>query len=85
MPADVMVAVMFLEGEDDIEHIRFVTADEGGKWLADFSTPGDKPGEETTYNIKKSSLGAAGQYEADEDMTAVFWSAAKDKDKDKDK
>ena len=78
-----MVTVMFLEGEDDIAHIRFETVGEDGKWLADFSTPGDGPGEETTDNIKKSSLGAAGQVDADENMTAVFWSGAKVKDKDK--
>lgn len=52
---------------------RHETADASGNWLADFSVPGDEPGEELTFDIVPDAGGEANQVDADGDYTQVNW------------
>ena len=52
---------------------RYEVAGVGGGWTADFSVPGDEPGEEGTYDIGPGTQGQAYQYDGDGDATAVDW------------
>jgi len=53
--------------------VRHEVADSSGNWSADFSVPGDEPGEENTYNIVPGSGGGANQYDEDGDSTNINW------------
>jgi len=50
---------------------RHEDADEWGEWNADFSVPGDEPGEEPTFDLVPGSQARAGQYDDDGDATSV--------------
>jgi len=50
---------------------RYEVADGAGGWTADFSVPGDEPGEEPTYDLVPGSMVRAGQYDDDGDATSV--------------
>jgi len=46
-----------------------------GTWIVAFGTPGDEPGEETTFNIMPGGRGGAAEVDADGDSTEVGWRA----------
>ena len=52
---------------------RHEVADEFGDWTADFSAPGDEPGEEDTYDVVPGSQGETNQWDDDNDGTHVHW------------
>jgi hypothetical protein len=52
---------------------RNETVDEKGRWLADFSVPGDEPDEDTLQDITDDSVGFAVAPDADGNVTALFW------------
>lgn len=58
---------------------RFVTADEMGDWLADFSQPGDPSGQ--VVDLVSTSLVRADQYDDDGNAT-VAWASASPTNKD---
>ena len=65
----VYVWYYFDEGRVD----RHEVADSSGNWTADFSVPGDEPGEEQTYMIPTGAGGEANQVDFDGDGTQVNW------------
>jgi hypothetical protein len=52
---------------------RHETAAPDGSWSADFSTPGDEPGEEGTTDLVPGSNGNSGQCDSDNDCTFAWW------------
>ena len=52
---------------------RTETASPSGEWVADFSVPGDQPGEETTLDIGPDTIGVAAQFDADGNGTGFLW------------
>ena len=61
---------IWVGGEDATRH---ETVDLNGTWLADFSTPGDAPGEEGTADLEHGSNVDASQCDADRDCTYIWW------------
>jgi len=58
---------------DDGRVDRHEVADDSGNWTANFSVPGDEPGEEQTYMIPAGAGGEANQVDFDGDGTQVNW------------
>jgi len=52
---------------------RRVLADENGDWIADFSVPGDQPGEESTFDIRPGTGSTMAEFDADGDSTGLDW------------
>jgi len=52
---------------------RHEVANDSGNWTANFSIPGDEPGEEKTYMIPAGAGGEANQVDFDGDGTQVNW------------
>ena len=52
---------------------RHELVDGGGNWTADFSVPGDEPGEDTTYDLQPGDSGNTIQWDDDGDETLIDW------------
>ena len=66
-------SLVMVDYGDNCNIARWVTADSGGHWTADFSTTGVLDFEQTTLDIQAGTGGWVMQEEADRDTTAVFW------------
>jgi hypothetical protein len=56
---------------DDYSIFRNVIADTEGNWMADFSVPGDEPGEEALFDIQPDNVMLAIQKDGDGDQTQL--------------
>lgn len=80
--SEVLVAVCGLDCDTN-ESERYVTAEAGGVWIADFSIPGIPP-EAVAFDIRTDTIGVAMQIE-DAGATALLWgSTVTDKEDCKD-
>lgn len=53
--------------------VRWETVNGDGNWLADFSVPGDEPGEEKIYHFSQDTWLTAFQFDEDHDRTTIDW------------
>ncbi len=53
--------------------VRYETADGDGNWLADFSVPGDEPGEGLIHNFNEDTRFMVMQNDEDGDHTQIDW------------
>jgi len=65
--------IVQVEYETDPNALRNVITDGSGNWMADFSIPGDEPGEEILFDIQPGNVMLAKQKDPDGDLTQLNW------------